>query len=183
MADAAHLVAPPQENYCRAVVRQRAGDDEHVEYLVAVAGEVEPPRLPPFRHPRHVEGGARQVSRRHGRLVGQRHVAPRFAPVDDGRVQGGYDPEEAHPGEERGAVSAEFPGGELGGEEGEDGDEAHGGDGNEVGELPVSFTLEDVVDRGKEGSDDHDGDSGVVNAEEEEVEAARVATEQVARAA
>lgn len=150
MADAAHLVAPPQENYCRTVVRQRAGDDEHVEYLVAVAGEVEPPWLPPFRHPRHVEGGARQVSRRHGRLVGQRHVAPRFAPVDDGRVQGGYDPEEAHPGEERGAVGAEFPGGEMRGEEGEDGDEAHGGDGNEVDELPVSFALEDVVDRGKE---------------------------------
>lgn len=44
----------------------------------------------------------------------------------------------------------------------------------------MSVTLEDVVDWGEEGGDDHDGNAGVIEADEEEVETARMAAEKVA---
>ncbi|RZS29347.1 hypothetical protein BHM03_00063069 [Ensete ventricosum] len=179
----AHLVAPLEEDDGRAVVRHRARDYKRMEYLVAVAGEIEPPGLPPFRHPRHVEDSPRQVRRGHGRLVGQRHVTPRLAPVHDGRMHRGHDAREAHAREKQGTVRSELAGGQLRREEGEDGDEAHGGDGHEVGDLPVRVALEDVVDGGEEGGHNHDGDADVVHAQEEQVEAVRVAAEEVAAAA
>lgn len=39
--------------------------------------------------------------------------------------------------------------------------------------------MKDVVDRGKEGTYDHEGDSSIVEAPKEEVEATRVASEEV----
>ncbi|BAS82809.1 Os03g0200100, partial [Oryza sativa Japonica Group] len=51
------------------VVRVGAGDDEHVEQLVAVAGEVELPRHPPLRHPGGVHHHAGEVERPHDHLV------------------------------------------------------------------------------------------------------------------
>ena len=46
--------------------------------------------------------------------------------------------------------------------------------------MPLGFAAEEVVNGGKEGGDDHDGDSDVVNAKEEDSEALGVAAEQVA---
>lgn len=69
------------------------------------------------------------------------------------------------------------------GEKREDCDKAHDGDGSKVGDLPVGIALEDVVNVGEEGGDDHDSDADVVEASEEEIKAVRVAAEEVATAA
>lgn len=49
--------------------------------------------------------------------------------------------------------------------------------------MVKGVALEDVVDWGKEGGDDHDGNASVVEAREEDVETARVAAEEMAKAA
>lgn len=46
--------------------------------------------------------------------------------------------------------------------------------------MPEGGALEDVVDWGEEGGDDHDCDADVVELEEVEVEAVGVAAEEVA---
>lgn len=163
-------------------MREGATDDEQVEYLVAVPGQIERPRPPPLRDSADVEHGAHEVRGRHGPLVRQRHVPPRIAPVHHRRMHGGHNAEHCHGHEQRRPVGAELALGELGGEEGGDSEKAEGGDGGEVEDLVERVALEDVVDWGEEGGDDHDGDAGVVEAGEEEVEAAGVAAKEVAEA-
>lgn len=156
---------------------------KHMEDLVAVAGQVEPPRPPPLRDPANVEDGPHQIRQRHGRLVGQDEVTVGVVPVEDEGMDGRNQAEEAHGDEEQGAERPVLAGGEGRGEEGGDGAEAHEGDAGEVDEVPVWGALEDVVDGGEEGGDDHDGDAHVVQVEEAAVEGVGVAGEEVADAA
>lgn len=176
----AHLVPPLQEHQRGTIVCQGAHDHKHVEYLVAVPGEVEPPGLPPLRDSNHVEQRPDQVRQCHGWLVRQRDRPLWVAPVHHTGVHGRHDPEEPHRGEEHRPERPELPGGEGRGEQGGDGEHPHGRDAAEVDELPVGVALEDVVDGREEGGDDHDGDPHVVHPEQEEVEVVGVAREQVA---
>lgn len=164
-------------------MRERAGDDERVEDLVAVAAQVEHAGAPPLRDAGEVERGAGEVGRRHGALVRQRHVPAGLVPVDGDGVGGGDDAGEAHGDEQQRAVGAVPRRAQPGRHERVHGGHPGGGDRRQVHHLPPRLALEDVVDGREEGDDDHDGDAGVVEADEEQVEAVRVARQEVARRA
>uniref|UniRef100_J3MG75 Uncharacterized protein n=1 Tax=Oryza brachyantha TaxID=4533 RepID=J3MG75_ORYBR len=180
---AAHLVARLDEDHGGGVVGERAGDDEGVEDLVAVAAEVELAGAPPLRHAGEVERRAGEVGQRHGALVRQRHVPARLVPVDGDGVDGRDDAGEAHADEQQRAVGAVPGGAQPGRHERVHGAHAGRGDRRQVHHLPPRLALEDVVDRREEGHHDHDGDAGVVEADQEQVEAVGVARQEVARRA
>ncbi|PKA62440.1 hypothetical protein AXF42_Ash009326 [Apostasia shenzhenica] len=159
-------------------MRQSSGDDEHMEYLMAVSGEVVLPRPPPLWHPADVEPRPHQVEPCHGRLPRQHLLPPLLGPVRHRYVQGRYGPGETHSGEEHGPEAT--VGRADGGEEGNHGGDGEGEDGGEIEEAPPGGEEEGVGDRGEERGCDHGGDAGVVEAAEEEVEAAGVAAEEVA---
>lgn len=148
---------------------QRAHHHQNMEDLMTVSGQIEPPRLKPLRHPANVKPSSRQVKQSHGQLINQRHVTTRVTPVDDHRVDCWENAEQPHWAEEHGSEPPVLPGGEWRREQCDDGENPHGRYAAEVNEGPVRGTLEDVVDWGEEGGDDHDGDPGVVDSEEEEV--------------
>jgi len=150
---------------------------------VTVSGEVEPARLPSLRDPAHIEERPREIRHCHGYLVRQRHRPPRLRPVNGSSMHCRDDTGQPHGDEQHCAVTAAGARGDVWGEEVEDGEDAHNGDGGKVGKLPAGVALEDVVDGWKEGGDNHDGDADVVEAGEEEVEAVGVAAEEVADAA
>uniref|UniRef100_A0A0A9CJ99 Uncharacterized protein n=1 Tax=Arundo donax TaxID=35708 RepID=A0A0A9CJ99_ARUDO len=180
---AAHLVAGLEEHDGGAIVRERAGDDERVEDLVAVSGQVERPRPPPLRHPRQVERRAGQIRCRHGALVRQRHVPAGLVPVHGGGVHRRHHPRHAHADEQQRAVGAVPRRAQARRHKRVHGGHAGGGDRRQVHHLPVRLALEDVVDGREEGDHYHHRDARVVEPDQEQVQPVRVARQQVARAA
>lgn len=126
-----------------------------MEYLVAVADDVEHPRAPPLRYPADIDACPNTIGQAHHQLQTQGHMARAVLPVDPQCVECRNHPGEAHGKEEGGANRAEAGGREGRGEEGDDCKEADGGDGGEVDEAGEGVAEEGVVDGRDEGGDDH----------------------------
>ncbi|KAG6428465.1 hypothetical protein SASPL_112717 [Salvia splendens] len=156
---------------------------KHMEDLVALPRQIEPPGPPPLGHPAQVKHGPDQIREGHDALVREYDIAVRVSPVDHSGMDGRDDAKQGHGDEEEDAEGAAFARGEGRVEEGDDGAGTKDGDPGEVDDLPVRGALEDVVHGGEVGGDDHDGDAHIVEVEELRVEAARVAAEEVAEAA
>lgn len=182
-AGAGKRVPPVEEHGNGGVVKQRPRDDEEVEDLVAVPGEVERPGLPPLGHAAGVHPRAGAVRRSHERLQGQHDAARGVPPVLRRGVHGRHHAGEAHGEEEQRAGLAVLGRVQDGAEEGAGGEEGQEGDGGEVEEPGEGLAQEGVVYGREEGGDDHEGDARVVQAPEEVVEAAGVAGQQVGDAA
>jgi hypothetical protein len=176
-------VPPAEVDQPGEVVRVGAGDDEHMEQLVAVPREVEPPGHPPLGHPGGIHRHAGQVGRAHGHLVPRREHGLRAVPEHEHLVHDGHQARHAHAREQPRARPPQL--GPL--EDREQGDGhgggAGGGDEAEVERLEEGVAQEGVVDERVEGGDDEPRDAGVVQAEEHVAGVLRVARQQVARAA
>ncbi|KAH0449872.1 hypothetical protein IEQ34_020564 [Dendrobium chrysotoxum] len=147
---------------------------------MAMPGHIESPRPPFLWHPAHIKRRPHQIKSRHCRLANHRLHLPRLRPIHHRDMHRWNESCEPHCGEEEGAEGPVGAMGEFGGKEGEDGENGEEGDGGEVEEAPAWGAQEGVGDGREEGRGDHDGDAGVVEAVEEEVQASRMAAEEVA---
>lgn len=164
-------------------MRDGADEHEHMEDLVAMPDDIEHAGTPLLRDTADIEPGPDGVRQPHGHLEPEREVARGVAPVDPESVQRRDDTGQAHCEEQRGTQPA-VPRRGAGRREQHGHDErAQGGDGGEVGDARGAVAEEGVVDGRDEGGDDHDGDARVVQLPEDDRGAARVAGQQVRRAA
>lgn len=107
----------------------------------------------------------------------------RVFPVDDESMNSRHHAGETHGKEEAGTKGAEAGGGEARCKEGDNDKEAQDRDGGEVEEASDGVAEEGIVDRWEEGRDNHKGDTGIVQAPEEEVQAVGVAGQEVGEGA
>lgn len=148
---------------------QSTKNHQNMKQLVTMSGQIKPTGPPPLGNPAHIKPSSGKVKQSHGSLISQSNIPARISPIDDGGVNRRNDPEEPHGDEEKRSEWPEFSGGERRREESDDGEDAHDGDSGEIDELPVGIALENVVNWGKKGGDDHDSDSDVVDSEQEDI--------------
>uniref|UniRef100_A0A0A9GQD2 Uncharacterized protein n=1 Tax=Arundo donax TaxID=35708 RepID=A0A0A9GQD2_ARUDO len=166
------------------VVRVRAGDDEEVEQLVAVADEVEPPRRPPLGDAGRVHGDAEPVERAHEHLVERgRHSAGRGPAVEEQLVRDGNHARRAQAREERAAERAQLGRLERRHQRRRRRRGAERVDGAHVEPLQRRVAEEGVLGERVKGGGDQRDDAGVIEPERHVRRALRVAQDQVAHAA
>lgn len=141
---------------------QSPHDHTHMEDLVALAGQVEPPGLPALGHPTQIKHGTNQIRQRHHTFIGHYHIAVGITPVHHSSMHCRNNPEQPHWHEQQNAEGTALPRREGRGEQRDDGAGPHYGYACEVHHLPMWGALEDVVHCREEGGDDHHRDPDVV---------------------
>ncbi|KAD5317688.1 hypothetical protein E3N88_17634 [Mikania micrantha] len=158
---------------------QTTTHNKNMKDLMTMSGYIKSAGLPSLGYPFNIKHSSNRVKNSHHNLISKSHNYFGVSPVEVHRVSGRNDTREAH-GEEDGGPEGAVAGGREGGrEEGGDGEEAEGGDGGEVEEAGEWVAVEGVEDGSKERGDDHEGDSRVIEAPEEEIEGFGVTSEEV----
>lgn len=156
---------------------------KHVEDLVAMPGDVECSGFPLLGYPGNIKPRSRGVQYTHQELIPQSNENVGVSPINNNGVSCGNHSREAHGEKEGGPEETVLRRREAGREKSDYDERAEDAYGAEVEEARIGVAIEGVVDRGKEGAHNHDGDPGIIEPPEEEVELSGMGGQEVGEGA
>lgn len=149
---------------------------KHMKYLVAVAHQIERPRLPLLGHSVNINCCSCGICCSHKQLQTKCHVDCGVVPVNPQCVRSRNHAWKPHAQEQGCTERSILRGGESRGKEWESSEDTKDWDSWEVDYLKCWVAHEGVVDRRYEGGNDHETDARVVHAPTEEVDPMWVAS-------